>query len=271
MIAIQNRQYLTVITTTGADCHVSVSTEDSGLGRGHVRNTPTVITAAVASPGTTVQVGPDTPSAAYAVKNITIDNIDTTSQTATVCLVSIGDDGTLTVLQLYKETIGAGQQLVYEERAGWSLATHNTIGVWTTFTAPANVTNQTADVLGTVTGLSAPVLSGLVYEFKAQCPYTSGATTTGVRFVTNGPAITNLSGTSKYPLSATTETTNWFTAHGVPAAANADTLAAGGMGLISGTFKPSADGNLSIEFASENNAQVVTVLAGATLMIRRVL
>ena len=270
MIAVQSRQFLSLITTTGADCHVSVSYQDSGLGRGHARNAVTVTTAAVATPGTTILAGPDSAQASWEVETIIVNNIDTTSQTVTVCLVSTDDAGTQTVVKLYTETLAAGQQLVYGNGA-FALATHNTIGIWSTFTAPADVTNQTADVLGTVTGLSAPVLSGLVYEFEAQCPYTSGATTTGVRFVTNGPAITNLSGTSQSPLSATTQTLNWFTAHGIPAAANADTLAAGGMGLVKGTFKPSADGTLSIEFASENNAQVVTVLAGATLKIRRVL
>lgn len=272
MLAINNRQYLSVITTTGADIHCTVTYESDGRGRDHVQTELTAITAAVASPGTSILSGPtQDPHESFKIHNVTIRNIDTTSQTITLCIVEMDDAGTQTVYQLKKETIATGQEWTYEAGAGFALDTHNTIGVWTTAISAVATTNQTADVLGAITGLSVPVLSGNTYEFKAVIGYTSGATTTGVRFVTNGPAITNLSGRSSYPITATTQTVNFFTDHGVPAAANADTLAAGGTAILEGMFKPSADGNLTIEFASENNAQVVTALAGATLMVRRTL
>ena len=279
MLAIQNRQYLSVITTTGADIHTSVTYRPSGNGRGHTLNKLTAITAAVATPGTAIlgkfadatsPAAPDSGQISFEVENITIRNIDTTSQTVTVCIVEENDAGTQTVYQLIKETIATGQELVFSE-TGWELETHNVLGVWTTMIAPANVTNQTADVLGDVTGLTMAVLSGLVYEFKAVVPFTSGATTTGVRFTTNGPAVTFLNGNSRYPITATSFTENGFAAHQIPAAANADTLATGGLATLEGFIKPSADGTFAIQFASENNAQVVTALAGATLMMRRVL
>ncbi len=279
MYAIQNRQYLSVIATTGADIHCAVTYRDSGLGRGHTRTKLTAITAASATPGTAIlgaatasAGGVDSAQASFEVTNISIRNIDTTSQTVTVCIVEVDDAGTQTVYQLYKETIATAQELVFEENAGWSLATHNTVGIWNTLIAPANVVNQTADVLADVSGLTFPVVSGQVYEFKAELPYTSGASTTGVRFVVNGPAVTFLNGRSKYPLgTATTFTETTFSAVQIPAAANADTMAAGGIGSIAGFIKPSADGTFAIQVASENNTQPITVLAGATLMIRRVL
>lgn len=269
MIALQNRQYLSVITTTGADIHVSVSTEDDGLGRGHAHNVPTVITAAVASPGTSIHPVPDSPSAAWKVKNITIRNIDTTSQTVTVCLVIVADDGTQTVLQLYKETIATGQELVYEERAGWLLATHNTIGVWTTAILSAPVV-EAATTLTNV--LTAAMLSGLTYEFSFKAGYTSTATTNGSRWVYHGIALTALNGTSRYTLTATSQTVNYFTAADIPAAANATSLTVGNVVEINGFITPSADGTFAIQVASENAAgDSITVLAGAVLMIRRVL
>lgn len=275
MIAVNNRQYLSVITATGGDIHVSVTALDNGLGRGHTHNNATVITEAVATPGTEILAGPDSASASWEVDNISIRNIDSISQTVTVCLVSTDDAGTRTVVQLHKATIAGGDEVYYEGHAGWTLVAASTgtaIGNWDTYVVASNVVNQTADVLANVTGLTAAVTTGYVYEFDAQLPYTSGASTTGVRFVVNGPAKTFINGVIEYPLgTATTFTKTTITDYQIPNAANADTLAANGIGRIHGFVKPSADGTFAIQVASENNTQPITVLAGATLMIRRVL
>lgn len=272
MYAVKNRQYLSVITTTGADVHVLVTWSDSGLGRGKTQTEPTAITAISATPGTQVLAGPDTPSAAKVIENITIRNIDTTSQTVTVCLVSTDDAGTRTVFQLYSEVIAAGQELVYEAGAGWALATHNTIGVWATVTLAADLLNTADDVLANV--LTYPVTSGYVYEFVAEIAYTADATTTGSRWTANGPAITWAAYESEYSLTATTKTVNNAAAWQVPAAANATSAAtAGNIARLTGLFKPSADGTFAIQNAAENTgaANDITALAGSTLMIRRVL
>lgn len=269
MLAINARQYLSVITTTGADIHVSVTYRDSGLGRGHTRTDCTAITAAVATPGTSVLAGPDTNAASKEVVGVHIRNIDTSSQTVTVCLVSTDDAGTQTVFQLYKETLAAGQELIFEEGAGWTFAQHSTIGVWYNYITAADVTNQTANVLGNITGLTHTVVSGEVYEFKAVVPFTTGAGTTGLRVTVNGPAMTFVNYSSRYPVSAVLDTMNNLSALQEPAAANADTV--NGVATVEGTIKPSANGTFAVQFASENNAAVITALAGSTLRIRRVL
>lgn len=268
MLAIQNRQFLSVITTTGADCHVSVSYNDSGLGRGHARNQVTVTTAAVASPGTAILTGPDSAQASWEVETIIVNNVDTTPQTVTVCLVSTDDAGTQTVVKLYTETLAAGQQLVYGNGA-FTLATHNTIGLWSTYIAPANVVNQSADVLANITGLTAPVISGEVYEFEAVVPFTAGAGTTGLRVTVNGPAMTHVRYSSTYPVSAVLNTMNNLSALQGPAAANADTVS--GVAKVYGQFKPSADGTFAVQGASEDAVAAITFLAGSSLRIRRVL
>jgi hypothetical protein len=277
MLAINARQYLSVITTTGADIHVSVTYRDSGLGRGHTRTDCTAITTAVATPGTSVLAGPDTPAASKEVAAIHIRNIDSTSQTVTVGIVRTTDSAsgtTDTFFQLYSEVIAAGQELVYEEGAGWTLATHNTIGVWNDYIMPADVLNTANDVLADVTGLSATVTAGYVYEFHAFIAYTADATTTGSRWTVNGPAATWLAYDSRYSLTATSETVNHATAYQIPAAANATSATTtGNMAEIHGFVKPSANGTLAIQNAAENTgaANDITALAGSTLRIRRVL
>lgn len=272
MLAIQNRQYLSVIATTGADIHCAVTYRDSGLGRGRTRTKLTSLTASSASPGTailgsaTAGVAPDSAQASFEVVNVSIRNIDSTSQTVTVCIVETDDSGTQTVYQLYKETLAAGNELVYEEGAAWALAAHSAIGLTNRMIAPADVINSTTTPAD-VTGLTFAVLSGKNYRFRAVIPYSAAATTTGSRFMTNGPAITKLNGMSVYTVDATTQTVNFFTAHGVPAAANASSLATGNVAIVEGEFTPSADGTLAIQFASEVGASAITALAGATLEV----
>lgn len=279
MLAIQNRQYLSVIATTGADIHASVTYSPSGNGRGHTLNKLTAITAISASPGTAIlgkladatsPAIPDSAQVSLEISSINIRNIDTTSQTVTVCIVEADDAGTQTVYQLYKETIASGQELVYTEGAGWALATHSTIGSQAVYIAPADVTNNTNDVLANITGLTADVISGQVYEFEAVVPFTTSAATCGLRVTVNGPAMTHVRYKSVYPLSATTQTTNHLSALQGPAAANADTVS--GVATVQGEFKPSADGTFAIQFASESAAAgTITALAGSILKLRRVL
>lgn len=276
MYAIQNRQYLSVIATTGADIHCAVTYRDSGLGRGRTRTKLTAITSASATPGTailgaaTAQAGgPDSAQASFEVTNISIRNVDTSSQTVTVCIVEVDDAGTQTVYQLYKETIATAQELVFEENAGWSLATHNVLGIWNTMTVAVDVTNSTT-VLADVTGLTFPVIAASVYEFRAVIAYTAAATTTGALWTTNGPAITSLSCNSRCTVTATTEATNYITAHGA-GTVSSDSLTVGNVAVVTGFFKPSADGTFAIQFKSEVGASAIVALAGSTLMVRRTL
>jgi hypothetical protein len=125
--------------------------------------------------------------------------------------------------------------------------------------------NATPNTLADVTGLSFPVLTGKTYWFRATIPFTSAATTTGSRWTVNGPTATMLNYKSKYPITVTTETTNFATAYQIPAACNTDSLTAGNVAEIEGYIKPSADGIVQIQFASEVTVSAITAKAGAIL------
>jgi len=147
-------------------------------------------------------------------------------------------------------------------------------GVWTNCIATAeNVVtlgadvvnnNGTANTLADVTGLSFAVTSGVTYHFSTLINYTSAATTTGSRWSINGPAGTT-SYTSKYTLTATSETTNYASAYNTPSASNGTSLAAGNIAVIEGIVTPSANGTVTVRFASEVASSAITAKAGSTL------
>lgn len=127
--------------------------------------------------------------------------------------------------------------------------------------------NATANTMADVTGLQFPVTAGKNYGFKFVIPYTAAATTTGSRWSITGPASpTALSARSTYPLTATTETTNYLSSYDLPAAANASSLTAGNVAIIEGHIKPSASGDVKARFASEVSGSAITALAGAHVM-----
>lgn len=125
--------------------------------------------------------------------------------------------------------------------------------------------NAIANTLQDITGLSFSVTSGTRYGFQFLIPYTAAATTTGSRWTINGPATSFLSYTSRYTLTATTETVNYLSAYSQPAASNASSLAAGNIAVIEGFLTPSANGTVIARFASEVLSSAITAKAGATL------
>lgn len=125
--------------------------------------------------------------------------------------------------------------------------------------------NATANTLADCTGLSFAVTSGTRYRFYALIWYTSAAATTGSRWTLNGPTVTNLAYTSRYQLTATTNTLNNATAYSIPAASNATSLTAGNIAIIEGTILPSANGTVVVRFASEVASSAITCKAGSTL------
>ena len=89
--------------------------------------------------------------------------------------------------------------------------------------------------------------------------YTSASTNTGSRWTINGPASpTLLSYTSRYTITATTQTTNFASAYSIPTTSNASSLAAGNIAIIQGIIKPSASGTVVIRFASEVSGSAIT-------------
>lgn len=126
--------------------------------------------------------------------------------------------------------------------------------------------NATANTLADVTGLSFSVTAGVTYRFEAMIAYTSASTNTGSRWTINGPASpTLLSYTSRYTITATTQTTNFASAYSIPTSSNASSLAAGNIAIIQGIIKPAASGTVVIRFASEVANSAITAKAGSTL------
>jgi hypothetical protein len=126
--------------------------------------------------------------------------------------------------------------------------------------------NATACTIADVTGLSFAVTSGTTYRFHATINYTSAATGTGSRWSINGPTTSLLSYTSSYSLTTTTQTLNYATAYDTPAGCSATSAAtAGNLAILEGVIKPSANGTVTVRFASEVSGSAVIAKAGSTI------
>ena len=120
------------------------------------------------------------------------------------------------------------------------------------------VSTDTANTLKALNGLSFPVVAGVLYTFEATIFYTSVATTTGSRWTINGPTAT-VCYQSEYTLTATTSTRNaMLQAYNLPAACNATSVVAPNMALIKGFVKPTVDGTVVVQFASEVANSAIT-------------
>lgn len=183
--------------------------------------------------------------------------------------------GLIVVDQMIVKSIDDIQSpLLIQNKAGTTIGEFPITGSTLTTVLSTDVTNNnaSADTLADVTGLSFSVTSGYTYWFRAVIFYTSAATTTGSRWTVNGPSSpTLLSYTSKYTLTETSETVNYATAYQIPAASNATSLTAGNVAVVEGYIKPSADGIVAIQFASEVSSSAVVAKAGSMLQYRRVL
>lgn len=206
---------------------------------------------------------------------ILIRNRDTVSHTVTVRFVD-----NATEYDVFTAIVASGDVIQYVDGMGWTVLSNNgsvknalAQGVnsvssglsSTTITADVVNNNAVANTIADVTGLSFAVTSGQRYWFRFTIPYTSAATTTGCRFTIDGPAFTNLQYTSKYTLTATTETTNYATAYNIPAASNASSLTTGNIAIIEGMILPSANGTVIARFASEVASSAITAMRGAVV------
>ncbi len=111
-------------------------------------------------------------------------------------------------------------------------------------------------------GLEVPVTSGRQVHFVARLIYSAGPDAmdvpVGARFSISGPAAAHLAYTSRYTLSATSETVNCCDAYEQPAAANASSasvgfptsIGAGNLAVIEGILLPFSTGTLKVIFAS---------------------
>lgn len=189
----------------------------------------------------------------------------------------IHTDGTTTV-NIREVVLNAGDTLQYDERNGWSVM-QKTLAVSTSaqpmvnqlteVVLPSDVVNSNAvaNTIADVTGLTFPVAAGGTYKFWIEGFYDAAATTTGSRWSITGPAFTKLCYNSEYSLAAGTTTRNVsLQAYDMPAASNTSSTATSGNGFwLWGIIKPSANGNVTVRFASEITASAITAKAGASL------
>jgi len=82
----------------------------------------------------------------------------------------------------------------------------------------------------------------------------------------NGPTTSFLSYTSRYTFLSNSETYNYANIYNFPTVANNNSNAGGYLAIIQGMITPSANGTVTVRFASELGApQSITAKKGATL------
>jgi hypothetical protein len=215
------------------------------------------------------------------VDYISVFNPDTVNQ---VVLIKMFNGSAEFIL--WSGLLGVGEKVEYNDGVGFQVFTSNgsvkqsqvlgtnnpTVNALTTVYMTGNVVNNnvTPNTLQDVTGLAFAVTAGNTYFFEATIPYTSAATATGSRWTINGPAASLVYYTSEYSLTATTQTVNYASAYQIPAASNATSLAAGNVAYISGIVRPSANGTIQVQFASEITNSAITALAGAFLRYQQI-
>lgn len=125
--------------------------------------------------------------------------------------------------------------------------------------------NAIGNTLENLTGLSFSVQAGIAYRFYATIPYTSTSQNNGSRWTINTPTTTFLSYTSRYTLSATSETINYLSTPNAPSSCNNNSNTGGNLAVIQGMIIPSANGTVQVRFASQTGGQPITAKAGASL------
>lgn len=272
---------LRLTTSSTADIDVSASWVD--LNGSTV--TPGQLNTQISSIATTDIVGAPGSGIARSVKTLTIRNKHaTTANTVTV----LHFDGTTTV-EIFKRTLAANEQIVYDEDGGgWTVRAANgliltradgltaaAVQSYNTVVLGSDVTNNnaTANTIADVTGLSFSVTAGETYWFRFTIDYTAAVNTTGSRWSISGPGSpTRLAYNSRYTLTATTETVNYATAYDIPAASNASSLTgSGNVAVIEGFITPSANGTVIARFASEISSSAIVAKAGSFLQWVRVI
>ena len=147
----------------------------------------------------------------------------------------------------------------FEELFALAESTDSKVGNQTLLTA------KTADSTSLVDIASVGVSANVLYRFEFYGAFTTASGAVGTRWVVDGPSTSVLAYSSRYPLSATTETVNHLSAFSLPASANASSV--NGMVRIDGIVKPSASGQLTFKFAS-GGASAVNLLGGYVRLIR---
>lgn len=243
--------------------------------------TPGTTTGTVSSATTTTILAAPSASNWRYVRELTVYN----THASTSNDITIDIDRSATNRRQFKATLAAGESIKVDETGRFTVydsqgraktsvqnagQVANTLNTVILSTDQAN-SNGTANTIEDVTGLSFSVTSGETYWWRCTIAYTSAATTTGSRWTMSGPTVTNLAYTSRYPLTATTLTSNYATAFAIPAASNATSLTAGNVAVIEGVVTPSASGTMQVTHASEVLSSAITAKAGSVCQWMRTL
>lgn len=275
MLLLASTSDLLRVTTSAA---VTTDVHASWVDMNGTTITPGRTNTAITTATTTTVVASPAASTYRTVKTLTVRNRHaTTAQTVTV----LHTDGTVSV-ELIKVTLAAGECLHYHESAGFwvsdssgrtktninnngSGAAVNSLNLVVLATDVVN-NDATANTIADVTGLSFSVTAGETYLFRFTIMYDSAATTTGSRWAISGPTSpTRLHYTSRYTLTATSQTVNYASAYDTPTSANATSLTTGNIAEIVGLIRPSANGTVVARFASEVASSAITARAGSLL------
>lgn len=131
----------------------------------------------------------------------------------------------------------------------------------------ATQTNNSSSTLVDISGLSAAVVAGRRYIYRAFVPFQTAATATGIGFGWSGPAMSTFlarvhvqtaAGGTDHTFENTSTALSTNLVSGAVVAANTQYLA-----TIEAVLTPSANGTLQLRFLSEVNNSQVSVLNGA--------
>ena len=132
-------------------------------------------------------------------------------------------------------------------------------------TVLSDVPNSGDNVLENTT-LAFSVTENLLYRFRAEIVYSAAATTTGSRWVVDGPSVSLIAYRSVWGLTTTSESVVLANDYNLPAACNASSPATtGNLAIVEGILKASATGTVNIKFASEVSGSAITVKAGSVI------
>lgn len=145
-----------------------------------------------------------------------------------------------------------------------SAAIRSELGYGTSLSG-GDVTNSTTTLADT--GLGFDVVSGQRYRFRFFIDFYTGGAGQGIRLTLDGPALTYISYQTMISTGATTRDQYFgLGAYNLPAGATTTSVgAARELATIEGVIRPSADGTLTLMFASETGGSIVGVRAASSV------